>query len=454
MQHPDRSPTSTVVCRELASPSKYSQLRKKPVFFCNHPCDIHFPHSVCDAARATSAAPTFFPVVKLERRCFVDGGMEYNNPSFAIQNHYGKDNRVRSSKTPRPQSSPSPSPASRHGNLDISRVRYINIGTGTKTDSVPERKRDVLARLVPSFIRTALFLKETLLQIAVDSEKTADNMRVLQEVSHGDILYDRFSAGNGVCFFKLDRWADLDKIESLTEKYLAEDAAALQAVADEIAIEYVELRRAGAAHTDPVSSPARSAEHVIRSARTGRVMATPRMSGLTERQTSESNTTPLPSVETETVAEADETHYTPIAHTDATDIPTRPIGATGLPAAPEPNNMFPEASSSTETQQFEHHKPPLPNEESEDSANTATTRQTIDTGASSMSRESTPPSDMEEAGQFSHKDPESDTATSTAQTTPSKFGTTQTSSHIYPDSGTAATFQAAVPNTVTSIACS
>jgi patatin-like phospholipase/acyl hydrolase len=43
---------------------------------------------VTEAARATSAAPTFFPVQKIGKRYFVDGGMEYNNPSQAIFSHY------------------------------------------------------------------------------------------------------------------------------------------------------------------------------------------------------------------------------------------------------------------------------------------------------------------------------------------------------------------------------
>ena len=250
----DSSP-SAVVCRELVSPSKYSDLKRAALCICNLPCNTDFPYSVCDAARATCAAPTFFPVVQLGDpvRCFLDGGMQHNNPSHAIHDHYGQEVRVRKSK---PSAAPSRSSA-RHGTLDLTRVRYVNIGTGTKTDAVKERRRDILARLMPSMIRTAVFLKETLTQIAVDSEKTADWMRTLEKASHGDIIYDRFSAGNGVCYFKLDRYTGLDEIERLTKEYLEIESTQeeLNEVAEGIVNEFLDSRRTDAADTCPVPAP-------------------------------------------------------------------------------------------------------------------------------------------------------------------------------------------------------
>jgi len=383
--------TSTVVCRELAGPSKYSQLKRKPVFLCNRPCNIHFPHSVCDAALATASPPTFLPVVKLGDRCFVDGGMEYNNPSYAIQDHYGQENRVQSSRISIPSVTPqpTPSPTSQHGDLDISRVRYINIGTGTKTDIIPERKRDLLASLVPSVIRTTVFLKETLTQIAVDSEKTADHMRILEKVSHGDIIYDRFSAGNGVCYFKLDRWADLDKIEALTVEYLAEEdtKASLQQVANKVASEYVETRRAEAA----ISS-------------------------------------------------------------NAAKLFARPIKSVYRRSGIEPIIVGPEGPSSTGPQKPEQSTPALPTEESGNSTVTGATLQTIFTGTGS--RQSTPPSDLEETTPFPHTDRETDRAASSAQETLSKPESTRASGHSNHDSDTAARLQAAAPDTATPITSS
>ncbi|MCJ1379863.1 hypothetical protein MMC17_002966 [Xylographa soralifera] len=246
-----------VVCRELTSSSKYSRLKSGAVCICNLPCTNNLPHTVCDAARATSAAPTFFPVVRIGDRCFVDGGMEYNNPSYAIQNHYAhvsaESSRLSITTTPK----------ARHGELDLTRVRYINIGTGTKTVETPDRRRDVLASLLPSVIRMGVFLKETLTQIAVNSEHTAEMMKSLEQVSHGDIIYKRFSARNEVCFFKLDRYTDLHKIESLTMQYIKEHSTqdSLKAVAKAITDEWVARRRCQAGHQDAtgiVSTPART----------------------------------------------------------------------------------------------------------------------------------------------------------------------------------------------------
>lgn len=355
------------------------------MFLCNRPCNIDFPHSVCDAALATASPPTFLPVVKLGDRCFVDGGMEYNNPSYAIQDHYGQENRVQSSKISIPLATapPSPSPTSQHGGLDISRVRYINIGTGTKTDFTPERKRDVLASLVPSVIRTTISLKETLTQIAVDSEKTADQMRVLQKVSHGDIVYERISANNGVCYFKLDRWADLDKIEALTVAYLAEKdtITLLRRVADELASEYVETRRAEAAITS-------------------------NMANLSVRR--------VKSVHRRSVL--------------------------------EPNFVGPGS------QQRGKPTPALPTEESSKSVVTDATSQTMSTGI--RSRQSTPPSDLEEAAPFPHTDRDMDGAASSVPKPLSKADSTRSSGHPSHDSDTAARLQAAAPDTATPTACS
>ncbi|MCJ1402794.1 hypothetical protein MMC11_006015 [Xylographa trunciseda] len=175
--------------------------------------------------------------------------MEYNNPSWAIQNHYAHG------FTEASRLSITTTPTARHGQLDLTRVRYINIGTGTKTDQTPDRRRDVLASFLPSMIRMGVFLKETLTQIAVNSEHTADIMKTLEQVSHGDIIYKRFSARNEVCFFKLDRYSDLDKIESLTLQYIDEQSTqdSLKAVAKAVTDEWVTKRRFEASHSNSIS---------------------------------------------------------------------------------------------------------------------------------------------------------------------------------------------------------
>lgn len=227
--------------------SQFSHFKSDPIFICSHhPCPTPFDCYTCDAARATSAAPTYFPVQKIAHRCFVDGGMEYNNPSAVIFAHCTQSIRVASSR--RASYSVGPIlPQAAHSNLDFSNIRFINIGTGTKSDDLQPRRRDSLAKLVPTPIRMGIFLKTTLTQCAVESEKTANHMKVMAEVAGGSInlRWERFSADNGVCYIKLDKHKHLGQIEKLTRQYLKSPRVQrdLRRVGEEIAVEYLQRYR-------------------------------------------------------------------------------------------------------------------------------------------------------------------------------------------------------------------
>lgn len=194
---------SAVICREHSSSSQYSKLLNKAVPICSLPCNDNLACKVCDAARATSAAPTFFPVMKIEDRYFTDGGLGNNNPSFAIYFHYTANERKKSTRLMAASADSAP-PFSSHGDLDCSRVRFTNIGTGAKVDEVEPRNRDRLASLVPGFIRKGVFLKQTLTDIAVESENKAETMREFQYLNPNIIMYQRFDANHGVSNIKLD----------------------------------------------------------------------------------------------------------------------------------------------------------------------------------------------------------------------------------------------------------
>ena len=237
---------SAVVCREHLNISKYSQFRSRPVCICSHiPCPDPLACSVCDAARATSAAPTYFPAQLIAGRCFVDGGMEYNNPSFAIFEHYTDSIQVASSKR-LSFSSDIAVPRVPHSNLDFSTIRFINIGTGTKTDQLQSRRRDTFAKLLPSPIRMGIFLKTTLTEFAVESEKTAQQMAAMARISGGcvNLKWERFSADTGLCYIKLDKYKPkhLERIERLTQEYLETPVTQkhLHRVAEQIAEEYLQ----------------------------------------------------------------------------------------------------------------------------------------------------------------------------------------------------------------------
>jgi hypothetical protein len=202
---------------------------------------------VCDAARATSAAPTYFAAQKINNRYFADGGMEYNNPSFAIFDHYAET--IFAESAHRTSFSNLSASTAAHSSFDFSKVRIVNIGTGTRSKDVHPRRRDALARLVPTPIRMGIFLKTTLTQFAVESEKTANQMRSLAQVSGGvlGLKWERFSPTNRICHIKLDKYKQLTQIEVLTREYLdMEDTQRkLRRVGEEIAREYLARQHRG-----------------------------------------------------------------------------------------------------------------------------------------------------------------------------------------------------------------
>ena len=165
--------------------------------------------------------------------------MEYNNPSQAIHYHYTEAVRARAARKPSMSDDINNAAAATHGTLDFTTVRFVNLGTGTKADSLPERRRDVLVSVLPGFIRMGVFLKRTLTEIAVNSEQTANVMGQLAWISKGDFRYERFSADNGVCYIKLDKYLELDRIASLTQEYIALQTKRLNRVAQEIATDHI-----------------------------------------------------------------------------------------------------------------------------------------------------------------------------------------------------------------------
>ena len=198
---------------------------------------------ICDAARATSAAWTYFPLTQIRQRYFADGGVEYNNPSFGIFDHYtvaANTSRIRN----RYSHSANPMPLiPTHEGVDFSRVRILNIGTGSNIAGVtPPRERDRVASFIPDWILFGLFLKETLTKVATASERVADQMRTQERVRSGELLFDRLSASNGVCWIKLDRYLQLDEIARLTNEWLEDTDTKkyMKELAKDMATEYLQ----------------------------------------------------------------------------------------------------------------------------------------------------------------------------------------------------------------------
>ena len=189
--------------------------------------------------------------MQIAGRYFVDGGMEYNNPTFAIFEHYTRNARVQRARQSTADAQPAllatipptAAPGSQHGNLNITSARFVNIGTGSQTSETPDRRREAFARFVPGFIRTGMLLKRTLTEFATESEKTAEVMRSFGDLDGTTYLYERFSATNGVCWIKLDAYKkkQMRQMETLTRSFLNTPAtqSSLDRVAREIAEEYL-----------------------------------------------------------------------------------------------------------------------------------------------------------------------------------------------------------------------
>ncbi|KAL8659831.1 MAG: hypothetical protein Q9202_006930 [Teloschistes flavicans] len=229
-----------VICREHTSDSQYSKLKHRAVPICSLPCKDNIDCQISDAARATSAAPTFFPVMCMKDRFFADGGLAHNNPSFAIYFHYTRFESKKATKKTTQTRKTAPA-FSVHGDLDCSRVRFTNIGTGARIEEVEPGKRERLAGLVPGAIRKGIFLQQTLKEIAVNAEEKADVMRQFQALNDEVFMYERFDANHGVSNIKLDNYNALGYIRANTEKYLEQDDTKedLNEVGLSIATDYV-----------------------------------------------------------------------------------------------------------------------------------------------------------------------------------------------------------------------
>jgi predicted acylesterase/phospholipase RssA len=188
-----------------------------PSVICSHRCREYFPCTACEAARATSAAPTFFSKQQIGAHTFIDGGLGYNNPSWAAYDHYNNRNKTY------------------HNNISWHRARMINLGTGTSshTHPAPPRPQTFLSTLLTPHPLT--LLRET----ATNSEAEAAKMRAF--ALNADFEYHRFSADTGVCWIKMDEYERLCEIEALTDEYLARSDVAeeLEVCAVKIAREFV-----------------------------------------------------------------------------------------------------------------------------------------------------------------------------------------------------------------------
>ncbi|KAJ7109032.1 FabD/lysophospholipase-like protein [Mycena crocata] len=146
--------------------------------------------AIWEAARATSAAPTFF-----ERICigpptravpYIDGGIGHNNPARLV--------------------------------LDEAALLFtgqpaclVSIGTGHPgTIEIP--KPGVFENVIPVGVITAI------VEMATDCEGTAE--RMLERFEDRPKTYFRFNVDQGMQSVKLDDWDKMDKVTAHTQQYM------------------------------------------------------------------------------------------------------------------------------------------------------------------------------------------------------------------------------------------
>lgn len=204
--------------------SKFSRLKDSPMLFCNATCSPQATLNclVCDAAQATTAAMTYFEMVKIGDRWFSDGGVNFNNPSYSVIEHH--DRILRAARTREGYHNHPPQDLSDpHIELWSRNIRFINIGTGHIDDKTPEPIRHkVKSTLTPKIIVRGRDLKDTLVRAATQSETSAKYFRLLAR-SRAGFKFERLSPTNGLAYIKLDKYKKLPDIRSYTKHWLDHD---------------------------------------------------------------------------------------------------------------------------------------------------------------------------------------------------------------------------------------
>ena len=156
--------------------------------------------SIWEAARATSAAPTFFPPIKFGSQTggdFIDAGVGCNNPTKILVKEAKSYYHMKRYKATQP-------------------TCLVSIGTGQK-DLIQ------LHRAASMFWfkdRSGLSIAPVLGEIITDCENTHDEVLLSYLENNARDQYYRFNVPQGMQQITLDEWAKKDDIRTYTDKYL------------------------------------------------------------------------------------------------------------------------------------------------------------------------------------------------------------------------------------------
>ena len=160
-----------------------------PVLFRTYPsCETHLGCKVWEAARATSAAPTFFKRLEIgNKQPFIDGGLGRNNPSKLV---------LAEAKVV--------FPTRQIGCL-------VSIGTG-QAEIISINKPGFLQQIFQTDVMKALKA------ISTDCEATHEDMLLL--FANSPNTYFRLNVEQGMQGIELFEWEKLANVEAHTVQYL------------------------------------------------------------------------------------------------------------------------------------------------------------------------------------------------------------------------------------------
>jgi len=149
--------------------------------------ETHLGCKVWEAARATSAAPTFFKRLEIGNQPFIDGGLGRNNPSKLV---------LAEAKVV--------FPTRPIGCL-------VSIGTG-QADTISIKKPGFLQQILPTDVIKALK------GISTDCEATHEDMLLL--FANSPQTYFRLNVEQGMQGIELAEWEKLADVQAHTMQYL------------------------------------------------------------------------------------------------------------------------------------------------------------------------------------------------------------------------------------------
>ena len=155
---------------------------------------------IWEAARATSAAPTFFPSIKFQDYTggeFIDAGVGCNNPTKTLIKEAKSYYRLKGYDTTKP-------------------TCIVSIGTGQK-DLIQLHKA---ASVFWFKDRTGLSIAPVLGDIVTDCENTHDEVTLTCFEENIADRYFRFNVPQGMQNIVLDEWEKAADIRSYTDKYM------------------------------------------------------------------------------------------------------------------------------------------------------------------------------------------------------------------------------------------